>query len=814
MKKNLQIFATTLLICFLHFNLQAQWTELGGTNTSTLTYYPSELVKDAGGSLFAGGSCFTNSNGKYFLAKWNGTTWTEVGGANTSTFSGSIYKIVFDAAGNIYVAGNFVNGNGKAYIAKWNGNAWTELGGKDSSIWPSSSIMALYRAKDGNLYAAGDFKNASVTRYVAKWNDTAWSEVKGVNTIAVNGTIGDINSDTAGNIYASGQWSTGAGKTSIAKWDGTTWTKIAITPKSAGTVGINGLLFDKAGNIYTTGPHFINTNGDSYIAKWDGTAWTELGGANTTPFNMGVRSRLVKDPSDNIYIGSDFVNAKGYSYVAKWDGSSWSELGGKDSSSFGTAYSGQGIYKLLCDASGTIYCTGDATLNGNGKYYVAVYGKICTPTNSIANQTACDSFAWNGTVYKTSGAYNKKFVGGNANGCDSTANLNLTISNATTSSTIQTACDSFVWNAITYKTSGTYNKTFTGGNAQGCDSIATLVLTINKSTTSSTIQTACDSFVWNAITYKTSGTYNKTFISGNAQGCDSIATLVLTINKPTSSTTNKSICGSYIWNGTTYTTAGTYNKKFVGGNSKGCDSTATLILILGNTTSSSTNKISCGSYLWNGTTYTTSGTYNKTFVGGNSSGCDSIATLNLTINTDPIDAQLLVASQLFKNETEIVINVSKIKSDSIKWILPNTPSLQVVSKTNDLLELKFTDTGSYNIGLQSFVGLCEKTTLKKVVVIEGSSFKNIGATRDPFIKEFKVAPNPTTGVFTAKVKLSSQGDIRVRLMSIYNNLPFDDRKLTGDKEYSLDYNLNLTPGIYILILETPKGSLINKIIVP
>ena len=36
------------------------------------------------------------------------------------------------------------------------------------------------------------------------------------------------------------------------------------------------------------------------------------------------------------------------------------------------------------------------------------------------------------------------------------------------------------------------------------------------------------------------------------------------------------------------------------------------------------------SYTWNGVTYTSSGTY--TWVGTNSVGCDSTATLNLTIN--------------------------------------------------------------------------------------------------------------------------------------------------------------------------------------
>ena len=72
----------------------------------------------------------------------------------------------------------------------------------------------------------------------------------------------------------------------------------------------------------------------------------------------------------------------------------------------------------------------------------------------------------------------------NANGCDSTATLNLTINNATSSTTDVTACDSYDWNGTTYTASGSY--TFTTTNAAGCDSTATLNLTINNATSSTT----------------------------------------------------------------------------------------------------------------------------------------------------------------------------------------------------------------------------------------------------------------------------------------------------------------------------------------
>ena len=41
----------------------------------------------------------------------------------------------------------------------------------------------------------------------------------------------------------------------------------------------------------------------------------------------------------------------------------------------------------------------------------------------------------------------------------------------------------------------------------GCDSVATLILTINNSSTSQESATACDSYDWNGTTYTESGTY-------------------------------------------------------------------------------------------------------------------------------------------------------------------------------------------------------------------------------------------------------------------------------------------------------------------
>jgi len=95
------------------------------------------------------------------------------------------------------------------------------------------------------------------------------------------------------------------------------------------------------------------------------------------------------------------------------------------------------------------------------------------------------------------------------------------VSNETT-----TACVSYFWNGVTYSNSGTY--TFSSTNIKGCDSIATLNLTIISPVTGDTNALVCDSLLWYGTWYNSTGAY--THILTAANGCDSIVTLNLDVN--------------------------------------------------------------------------------------------------------------------------------------------------------------------------------------------------------------------------------------------------------------------------------------------
>ena len=157
----------------------------------------------------------------------------------------------------------------------------------------------------------------------------------------------------------------------------------------------------------------------------------------------------------------------------------------------------------------------------------------------------------------------------------------IDVASSTSYTTIAIDCDSYIWlfDGNTYTTSGIY--TYTSTNVAGCTHTETLDLTINNSTSSIDTHVACDEFMWNCDgNLYTSSNNTATYTYTNTSGCDSVVTLDLTINNSTSNTTQVSVCDSYTWaiDGNTYTNSGTYTD--VSTNTDGCDHTETLDLTI------------------------------------------------------------------------------------------------------------------------------------------------------------------------------------------------------------------------------------------
>ena len=296
--------------------------------------------------------------------------------------------------------------------------------------------------------------------------------------------------------------------------------------------------------------------------------------------------------------------------------------------------------------------------------------------------TACDSYEWNGETYTVSGDY--EYTTTNANGCDSVVILHLTINKSEVVEETVTACDSYEWNGQTYTESGDY--TFNTVAANGCDRTEILHLTINTTKYEEVTVVACDSYEWNGQTYTESGDY--TFNTVAANGCDRTEILHLTINTTKYEEVTVVACDSYEWNGETYTES--VDKTFTTVATNGCDSVVTLHLTITKSEVVEETVTACDSYTWNGETYTESGDY--VFNTTTADGCERVETLHLTINKSATAEETVVTcdsyewnGETYTESGDYVFNTTTTAGCDSVVTLHLTILPEAVTETEDLV---------------------------------------------------------------------------------------------------------------------------------
>ncbi len=163
--------------------------------------------------------------------------------------------------------------------------------------------------------------------------------------------------------------------------------------------------------------------------------------------------------------------------------------------------------------------------------------KILPSSLRIDSHAVCHSFKWIDEKHYFKNNDSALFVLKNksANGCDSIVRLNLKILPIAYGTDNQVACNFYKW--IDGKTyfSNTDSAIYLikGGASNGCDSLVVLHLKILNNTLGFDRQEACKSLVWiDGKTY-TENNDSSTFIikGGASNGCDSLVTLKLIIQK-------------------------------------------------------------------------------------------------------------------------------------------------------------------------------------------------------------------------------------------------------------------------------------------
>ena len=174
---------------------------------------------------------------------------------------------------------------------------------------------------------------------------------------------------------------------------------------------------------------------------------------------------------------------------------------------------------------------------------------------------------------------------------------------------------------------GPYTNTIPRVN--GGDSIINLTLNVLATTYCDTTITTCDSLVWIHETIKTSGEYIDTI--PNVAGGDSIITLHLTVNYATTGSETVSACGDYLWHGKVYDLSGIYVDT-LSSLVTGCDSIVTLNLTINQPVYGPTQTVTgCDSVIYKGIKYTASTQIEDTLDIPAANLCDSIVAVTITV---------------------------------------------------------------------------------------------------------------------------------------------------------------------------------------
>jgi gliding motility-associated-like protein len=221
-----------------------------------------------------------------------------------------------------------------------------------------------------------------------------------------------------------------------------------------------------------------------------------------------------------------------------------------------------------------------------------------------------------------------------AAGCDSTVELSLFLTETFELNLVDTLCEgeSITIGTNTYSQTGIYTDSLT--SASGCDSIITLDLTVGAAYEIDRVEEICegDSILIGNTIYDQSGNY--TAILSSQDNCDSIIHLDLTVHPVYSIDRTETICeGESITLGNqVYDQTGSYTAMLSTAN--GCDSIITLDLTVNPSPDTSITAFICKSetYQVGNSIYNTTGLYSDTL--STVDGCDSIINLDLTVYPD------------------------------------------------------------------------------------------------------------------------------------------------------------------------------------
>ena len=195
-------------------------------------------------------------------------------------------------------------------------------------------------------------------------------------------------------------------------------------------------------------------------------------------------------------------------------------------------------------------------------------------------------------------------------------------------------------------------------------------------------------------------------------------------------------------------------------------------------------------------------------------GCPASFTSFLEVSANALQADFLRISEAVPFEKMIFVDISLPIPQNSEWIIPEDQGIVIDQVNPGSIELVFTQTGDFIIGMKVTSDDCESEVFKTVTISENA--EKIAGRQQGKAPQIKVAafPNPASDNISFNINVEDERPVTMVLMSNLNGRRIRTQTIKGSKDYLVKWDVSdIKPGIYQLYLNQNNNITSKRILI-